>query len=130
MPSDEGGINIDDLLKRIDAKIAELEEEEAREEAQKDKETAIKEEPRVIEPTINEEPKIVETPQIHEEPIINEEPTIIDNPVIEEKPIVEEKPIIGTEIQKPSVNVDADSIVMENHITDDEFFDDFFGEDE
>ena len=30
-PSSEGGFNVDDLVKRIDAKIAELEEEERRE---------------------------------------------------------------------------------------------------
>ena len=32
---------------------------------------------------------------------------------------------------KPTVNVDSDSVVVnENVITDDEFFDDFFGDDE
>ena len=31
---------------------------------------------------------------------------------------------------KPKINIDADSIIMnDNIITDDEFFDDFFGED-
>ncbi len=35
------------------------------------------------------------------------------------------------EIPKPKVNVDVDSVIVnENVITDDEFFDDFFGEDE
>ncbi len=34
-------------------------------------------------------------------------------------------------IEKPKINVDADSIILnENVITDDEFFDDFFGDDE
>lgn len=122
MPSDEGGINIDDLLKRIDAKIAELEEEEAREEAEKAKQAPV-----------YEEPTMVETPAIEEQTIIpevKEETPIAKEPVIEEKIEIQKQPTVETEIQKPSVNVDADSIVMENHITDDEFFDDFFGEDE
>ena len=33
--------------------------------------------------------------------------------------------------EAPKVNIDVDSVIMnENVITDDEFFDDFFGEDE
>ena len=57
----------------------------------------------------------------------------IELPKLEEKkPIVQEKPVIKESIEeKPKINVDTDSIVMnDNVITDDEFFDDFFHDDE
>ena len=64
-------MTIDDLIKRIDMKIAELEKEEQ-------------------ENSKNEIPE---------------------------------------EIEKPKINIDADSIVVNNNdVTDDQFFDDFFGE--
>ena len=72
---------------------------------------------------------------------------VTPNPIIPPKTIVSEEtnnipvqpnniptnptPNINTpsEIEKPKINVDADSIIVnENVITDDEFFDDFFGE--
>ena len=38
---------------------------------------------------------------------------------------------ITNEVEKPKVNIDVDSVIVnENVITDDEFFDDFFGDDE
>ena len=34
-------------------------------------------------------------------------------------------------VEKPKINIDVDSVIVnENVITDDEFFDDFFGDDE
>ena len=59
----------------------------------------------------------------------------VEIPVIEKKekkPEVEEKNIPKESLEeKPKINVDADSIVMnDNVITDDEFFDDFFHDDE
>ena len=35
---------------------------------------------------------------------------------------------VDTNIEKPKVNVDADSIIVDNNVTDDDFFDDFFDE--
>ncbi len=112
---DNNMVDIDELLRRIDAKIAELEEEEENEKAVSDA-TVIK-----------------ETPIKEEKPIIEEEKEIIEEKPVEipkETPKEPEVKPVETEIQKPSINVDADSIVMSEHITDDEFFDDFFGDDE
>ena len=95
-----GPIDIDELLKRIDAKIAELEEEE-KEEAEKNSNNISTIETENNEVQAKEETNIEETS-------VNSEPTE----------------------EKATVNVDADSIVMNEHITDDEFFDDFFGDDE
>ena len=48
----------------------------------------------------------------------------ISNTVKEQNPKVENN-------EKPKINVDSDSkIVSDNIISDDEFFDDFFGDDE
>lgn len=84
-------LTIDDLLKKIDEKIAELEKEE----------------------TENK----VETKEEIKENFIEAANKINDD-------------IIKEELAKPTVNVDADSIVIDDSITDDEFFDDFFGDDE
>lgn len=85
--------NIDDLVKKIDAKIAELEEEEKKEEIEK--EIVKQEEPLVShqasEPTVS---------------VIDEEYTAT-NKVIEDN--IEEQP-------------------RKQYITDDQFFDDFFGD--
>ena len=35
---------------------------------------------------------------------------------------------VNISTEKPKVNVDADSIIVDDNITDDEFFDDFFDE--
>lgn len=85
-----GGINVEDLVKRIDAKIAELEEEEKQEKEKLAKKTEeIKEVPKASIP-------------------------------IEEKPII---PSL-TNIQPNSINSN-----IKQGISDDQFFDDFFGED-
>ena len=50
-----------------------------------------------------------------------------DNPIKIDTPI--EIKQNKEEVSKPKINVDADSIIVnENVITDDEFFDDFFNE--
>ena len=83
--------------------IAELEEEE-----KKEKEASSMK---------KEEPKNIELPKL-------EEQTSITN-----KEEVKKEDIKEVNNDKPKINVDADSIVMnDNVITDDEFFDDFFGE--
>ena len=122
-----GGFNFDELAKKIDARIAELEAEDKKKAqglrpmgedinkpANNDsfnnslnqfKET-IKEE---VKPTFN---------------IYNEEPK-------EELPKINVPKIEEVKEEPPRVNVDKDSkIVSENVITDDQFFDDFFQDDE
>jgi len=95
-----GGMDIDAMMKDIDQKLKELDEEEKR---QKEK---LKEQNR----------------QLMEGNIKKEETEKEVQDDIEE----EFKPV-----EKPKINIDVDSVIVnENVITDDEFFDDFFGEDE
>ena len=95
----ENGINVDDLIKKIDAKIAELEKEEAL--AKNDSLSGVS--------------------PFSEKEIANEKfeeaANLINDDIIKD-------------IEKPKINIDADSIVVDDNITDDEFFDDFFGDDE
>ncbi|MDD2391324.1 MAG: type IV secretory system conjugative DNA transfer family protein [Bacilli bacterium] len=118
--SKPGAFNIDELVKRIDAKIAELEEEEKRERELSSQNRNI------LRPTI-ENVEEIKSPFIEEldnEPVeiiskIEDEQINVTLPgFIEEKP----KPIeIPDEENKKSDN--------KNLITDDQFFDDFFNDD-
>ena len=94
--------DVDDLVKRIDAKIAELEkEEEAQKSAQK--EESIKQ------PTIEQQTK----PK-------------------KEEPEIERFDLGTTydtsEKEEPVVNIDNDSIVVSDETTDDQYYDDFFND--
>lgn len=95
----ENGINVDDLIKKIDAKIAELEKEEE----------------------LAKNDNLSEVSPFSEKEIANEKfeeaANLINDDIIKD-------------IEKPKINIDADSIVVDDNITDDEFFDDFFGDDE
>lgn len=95
----ENGIKVDDLIKKIDAKIAELEKEEA----------------------LAKNDSLSEVSPFSEKEIANEKfeeaANLINDDIIKD-------------IEKPKINIDADSIVVDDNITDDEFFDDFFGDDE
>ena len=138
MPSNNGGFNVDDLVKRIDAKIAELEEEERLE---KEAEEKAKQPSSVEEENNKEEiPDNIpeKEPDIQENPIISEakdeNPINIDNEEVDVKePIAEENKndleYTKEEVEQPEVHDDK---VVENDksITDDQFFDDFFNEDE
>jgi len=94
------GMDIDAMMKDIDQKLKELDEEEKR---QKEK---LKEQNR----------------QLMEEATKKEEEFA--------KGFVKEQDEVKP-VDKPKINIDVDSVIVnENVITDDEFFDDFFGEDE
>ena len=127
-------MDIDQMMKDIDKRLKELDEEEERQKAQMRAQT------KEVTPKPVEQPTMVEQiPKKQEEPIeelsslesqpsnenmnssINEE----DKKIIEPKP---ETPSINNQ-NKPKINVDADSIIVnDNVITDDEFFDDFFND--
>jgi len=94
----KGQINVDDLIKKIDAKIAELEKEE-------------------------EEEKI----KAQNEKIIETNTSSLDESVNDFMKIISE--MDKEEIEKPKINIDADSIIQDSYNSDDEFFDDFFGDD-
>lgn len=57
----------------------------------------------------------------------NNESGQINKEVKEDKELKEE--IDKDSIEKPKINVDADSIIINQNVTDDQFFDDFFGDD-
>ena len=109
-PNPLGNMDIDAMMKDIDRKLKELDEEEARQKELLEKKKDVKPElemPNIISEVKKEEEKV--------------------NDIVTEK--VEEKTIEVKNESKPIVNVDADSIIVnENVITDDEFFDDFFGD--
>ena len=127
-------MDIDQMMKDIDKRLKELDEEEERQKAQMRAQT------KEVTPKPVEQTNMVEQiPKKQEEPIeelsslesqpsnenmnssINEE----DKKIIEPKP---ETPSINNQ-NKPKINVDADSIIVnDNVITDDEFFDDFFND--
>ena len=100
---------IDKMIADIDKKLKELDEEEAKEKA------------RLAEKKSLELPKRDET--------LNSTTSSVETPVSKVEKVRKDAPITSEE--RPKINVDADSIVMnDNMITDDEFFDDFFGDDE
>ena len=150
----DGNINVDDLVKRIDQKIAELEEEEKKEKEELEKNKNVVN--TVEEPTsnplaqrINERMKELEFGiNVIEEAKKEEEPEVLKETLVETKEpeieTIEEKESEVTtefkemesetlaenpvEMEKPKINIDVDSIVVNDNITDDQFFDDFFGE--
>ena len=90
---ENSGFNVDDLVKRIDAKIAELEEEERLEQEKNKK----------------EEKKEIETKSLDKEIKESKMESQIDN--------------------KSEEKINLNKSTSEHHITDDQFFDDFFGDD-
>ena len=105
--SDDGGFNIDDLVKKIDAKIAEIEKEE------------------------NETKAIEETKSTpFEELISNKGKTSVDNKLEDntDKNENKESEVIDAEVEeaKPQSSV-AD--MYDDKTNDDDFFDDFFSDD-
>lgn len=116
------GINVDDIIKKIDAKIAEIEKEEQQSKEQPkehtepvgDKPSEIKEE-KNIEPAVKEKLTIDD---LLKSPTMNQpkEAVIEDTKKEEMVPINDVKPIIHEEKIQPK----------ENNISDDQFFDDFF----
>ena len=102
-------MDIDAMMKDIDRKLQELDEEEKRQ----------KEKLKMQNKELMESANLNKDLENH----LNQEENI---QLPEEKQEISEKEEI---IEKPKVNVDVDSVIMnENVITDDEFFDDFFGD--
>ena len=142
-----GGFNVDDIVKKIDAKIAELEEEERLEKEQAEKNKAVENK---IEETVidNKESSIVpEEKSIDVKP--QEMVEIIPPAEIKSEVITEEKPVVDVKIETeekqtnmvekpkvveniPDIKIKQEVINKEPNklITDDQFFDDFFSEDE
>lgn len=115
-------VDIDELVKNIDAQIAELEREQ-KEEEKKRRELENKNRPL---PPLGTDFKI-DTPSF-DEPV--RQPRVIPRPTIDS---ISEGTISKSE-ERPldnKINVDNSSVVLSNQlVTDDQFFDDFFGDDE
>ncbi len=116
-PSNLSDEDIDRMIADIDKKLKELDEEEAK---QKSQQAPL------------EMPKPVAEPEVPKNPFafMNDAKNIPVSHKEPELPKLEEKKEEKMVEEKPKINVDADSIIMsDNVITDDEFFDDFFGDD-
>ena len=125
-PSPLSNMDIDAMMKDIDRKLKELDEEEARQKALLEKESKGNNNDLELPKMDIKEPEIL----VDEKLEIKEDSLIADVDVKEENILVEEpKEETKHDDNKPIINIDADSIIVnENVITDDEFFDDFFGD--
>lgn len=131
--SSNGGFNVDDLVKKIDAKIAELEEEERLEKEANEKAKMVIPKDESVSTIVKEsiEPMV-------ENNIVEEVPndTFANIPSIkiqEPEPSKIEEKIESQEIEEEVVQpkvVENTYIESNKNITDDQFFDDFFNEDE
>ncbi len=115
------GIDIDQMMRDIDKKIAELDAEEARKKKElEDSKKTSKE--------LFDDIDILDNVQTTNNSVKDAKFELPSKDNI--KPQKEEVIETMTDVPKPKVNVDADSIVVdENYISDDEFFDDFFSDD-
>ncbi len=116
-------MDIDAMMKDIDRKLKELDEEEQR---QKDKLKMQNQELLNANYDFDKELADIKDDDYLDDDLKDDVETL-DMP--KEKEVKEEKE--EKKKDAPKVNIDVDSVIMnENVITDDEFFDDFFGEDE
>ena len=147
--------NVDELVKRIDAKIAELEEEERREKEKLNNQQIVdikstSEMPKDINNSVE---KIISEPVSNSIPVENS----VVTPIVENKPVenIPQEPIIENipqekiqkeekitnipvenrveiEIPKQKIEKYVEKIESKdkNYVTDDQFFDDFFSDDE
>ena len=108
--------DFDAMVKDIEKKLATFEKDEKKEEKKEDLIAKVTPETAIDIPAPKEEVKEVVVPEVKTEEIKPKE-EVIDS--ITDEPV--------TPASKPAINVDKDSVVVnENVITDDEFFDDFF----
>ena len=139
-PNPSPDINMDDLIKKIDAKIAEIEEEEKRAKAQEFKKPVPQDSEQKERITAKTEPvkqsnDIKESVIEMKKPIVEDLNTVVENRVNQEMsrqnndvqkiidhPINVEQPIdIQTKKDLPTITIDEE-------IDDNKFFDDFFDE--
>lgn len=130
-------IDFEELSKKIDAKIAELEAEEAKEKENVD----ISEKPKT-DISIDEHINNIINKEIPQEEKVNmpsnditdfkniNMPSIdkVDNFIDNDFNNTEDNKEKEEQIEKPKINVDVDSIIVNDNVTDDDFFDDFFDE--
>jgi len=129
----DDSFNVDDLIKKIDAKIAELEAEEKRETENTNTAKEPENKPVVQEPFVPqfEMPKPIEN---NPEPVRPIEPMAIkEEPVFQQPRFVPIEPEDTTSDMVVNINPDIDKIInssLDDENTDDQFFDDFFSDDD
>lgn len=123
-------LDMDDFLKKIDAKIAEIEEEERRAKLAENEKK-----PTILKPQPTVEVKSDATPVVNNTFITeNIKPVEKIEPLKEEKIVEEAKtePVQPTEVvsekEAEMPKKDAPSITLEEEVEDNKFFDDFFDE--
>ena len=132
------GINIDDLVKRIDAKIAEIEEEERREKESltvSDEVSNLLDEENIIDEDIDDM-KLIE--EISKDQSTEKEISVVKETQTKEEHDIKQKNtndqiINASSLEKKTSNEDKLAKLEERFnkmITDDQFFDDFFSDDE
>jgi len=130
MPRSNGpDLNMDDLIKKIDARIAEIEEEERKAQAMEKKPVIPQvEKPAIVEEPSNEVVSPVEPSPVQEiakptEPVVSSTPVVSTPSIPNVTEIVMEENNIKVEEKKelPSISID-------DEIDDNKFFDDFFDE--
>ena len=120
-------MDIDAMIKDIDEQIAKIEKEEAekRKEIEKFKKN---EQAKISLP--EEKPPIPELPENENNLLEADIPSFDITPEEEPKNDTIEQPKENNDSDKPKINVDNDSVIVDEHVvSDDEFFDDFFGND-
>jgi len=110
------GFNVDDLVKRIDAKIAELEEEE-----RKEKEAQEKQKQAPIPTPVIDTTPVVNTPQ----PIEKESVTEPTTSIVTEPPVNKEN---SGAISLDELSEQKNTKLYEDETDDERFFDDFFSD--
>ena len=135
--------SLDDYVKKLDEKIAELEKEE---ELERQAEEAKKKEAKVEKvDSDNEEIKVMPSQELvsKSQKEIEDEIAEIFEPSAEKKEENSEEDYFKTipittiediddelEPEKTNVNVDTDSVVVNNKTSDEDFYDDFFGDED
>ncbi len=119
-PRPKSTVNVDDLVKRIDKRLAEIEEEEKREKAAlnvRAKGVSGKAEKEIIKPVSNEEKRVVA-------------PSLQPKEAVKPATPVHERKISKKELAENITNKINAKSENKEYISDDQFFDDFFADDE
>lgn len=120
-------LNVDDLLKRIDAKIAELEEEERQEKEKLAKELAKPKKPQEEKEIESNKDKKIEMDKESIPSMTKDNITVVNKPVSNIKDETINDTVEGVIVDKPKIE---DVIDLSDDVTDDQFFDDFFSDDD
>ena len=128
-PGNGNGVNVDDFLKKLDAQIAALEEEERQLNASKEKENRDVKLSDKSELNTNKEKDLIDLLDFKDDKEKVEKPEKFEtfNDILNANSTVVEKD--KKEIKEDKIEKLDDIVINENAISDDEFFDDFFGDD-